>query len=197
MTTPTERQRKIDKLFDEFLANESPNDSLDEVIEAFNEVVYRSLLEKLGYTDSSDEQKSLVRTKMSEYMMNMDFNSPSLAHAEKMLHSIGVGDFEKAAQYLDLLYKIRSKVISQSQSDKAKKPRPQDPLTALLGRMVKLNPEISSQEAITQLESDTYRGCVVESDSESITYERPDGKLKEVAKSSIPSRLARLRHPKK
>jgi len=197
MTTPIERQLNIDKLFDDFLANESPNDSLDEVIEAFNEVVYNALLEKLGYANSSDEQKSLVRTKMSEYMMNMDFNSPSLAYAEKMLRSIGVGDFEKAAQYLDLLYKLRSKVISQSQSDKAKKPRPQDPLTALLGRMVKINPEISSQEAIAQLESDTYSGCVVESDSTSITYERPDGTFKEVAKSNIPSRLARLRNSNK
>jgi hypothetical protein len=197
MTTPIERQLNIDQLFDDFLASESPNDSLDEVIEAFNEVVYKALLEKLGHTNSSEEQKSLVRTKMSEYMMNMDFNSPSLAHAEKMLRSIGVGDFEKAAQYLDQLYKLRAKAISQSQSDKAQKPRPQDPLTALLGRMVKINPEISSQEAIAQLESDTYSGCVVESDSTSITYERLDGTLKEVAKSNIPSRLARLRNGNK
>jgi hypothetical protein len=197
MTTPIERQRNIDKLFDNFLAGESPNDSLDETIEAFNEVVYNALLEKLGYTNSSVEQKSLVRIKMSEYMMDMDFNSPSLAHAEKMLHSIGTGNFEQAAQYLDQLYKLRARLISQSQSDKAKKPRPQNPLTAALSRMVKLNPEIGYEDVLSQLDSDTYSEFSISRDRQYITYERADGKVIEVDVVNIPSRLSRLRHHNK
>jgi hypothetical protein len=76
MSTPSNRQANIDKLFDDFIADSSKDESLDEMIDALDEVIYKALLEKLGFSDSNDEQKQLVRQKMSEYMINMEFNNP-------------------------------------------------------------------------------------------------------------------------
>ena len=125
-------------------------------------------------------------------MFNMDFNNPSLVHAEKMLHSIGINDFSKASEYLNKLYLLRKDTIRRSQTKKAQQPR-KDPLTKLLERMIQINPEISYTQAIAQLESDIHADVITHYDDESISYQSANGKEKCVSKSSIPSRLARLR----
>ncbi len=195
MSTHPDRQKKIDQIFDNFLLNESDDESLDEKIEALEEVIYNALLEKLGYADSSEEQKKLVYQKMKQYMYDMDFNNPALVNAEKILHSMGASDFKKAAEYLNKLYEFRSKVLSISQSKKAQAPR-KDPLSKLLERMVQINPGISAADAIAQLESDIHADVIIRFDDEYISYESAKGQEKCVAKSSIPSRLARLRNKK-
>ena len=196
MSTFPIHQAKIERYFDEFISNAPDTESLDEMIKSLDDVIYKALLEKLDYINSSEDQKTLVRRKMRDYMMNMDFNSPSLAHAEKMLRSIGVSDFKKAATYLEQLYDHRSKVISQAQRLKAQKPRNKDPFAALLARIVSLKPEISSEEVIERLESGLYDDVITEFDYEEISYLLPDGSEKTVLKSNIPSRLARLRNKK-
>jgi hypothetical protein len=196
MSTSPDRQIKINELFDDFLANESENESLDEIIEALDEVVYKALLEKLGYANSSDEQKKLVYQKMKQYMLEMDFNIPSLAYAEDILHSIGVSDYKKAAKYLDKLYLFRSKTISQAQKLRSQQPRQNDPLKKLLVRMIKVNPDISSSEAITQLESDIHIDVITDFDDENIYYKVTNEQEKCVAKVNIASRLSRLRNKK-
>ena len=196
MSTSPDSQIKINELFDDFLANESEDESLDEIIEALDEVVYKALLEKLGYANSSDEQKKLVYQKMKQYMLEMDFNTPSLAYAEDMLHSIGASDYKKAAKYLDKLYLFRSRTISQAQKLKAQQPRQNDPLTKLLVRMIKVNPDISSSEAITQLESDIHIDVITDFDDENICYKVTNEQEKCVAKVNIASRLSRLRNKK-
>ena len=128
-------------------------------------------------------------------MFDMDFNNPALVHAEKMLHSIGIADFSKAAEYLYKLYLLRTDAIRKSQTEKAQQPR-KDPLTKLLDRMIQINPEISTAEAISQLESDIHTDVITHFDEEYISYESAKGQEKCVAKSSIPSRLARLRNKK-
>jgi hypothetical protein len=196
MSTSPDSQIKINELFDDFLANESEDESLDEIIEALDEVVYKALLEKLGYANSSDEQKKLVYQKMKQYMLEMDFNTPSLAYAEDMLHSIGASDYKKAAKYLDKLYLFRSRTISQAQKLKAQQPRQNDPLTKLLARMIKVNPDISSAEAIAQLESDIHIDVITDFDDENICYKVTNEQEKCVAKVNIASRLSRLRNKK-
>ena len=193
MSTSPTHQAKIEQYFDEFISNEPDHESLDEMIEALDDVIYKALLEKLGYSNSSEEQKKLVRQKMRDYMMNMDFNSPSLAHAEKMLRAIGVSDFKKAATYLEQLYVHRSKLISQAQRLNAQKPRNKDPFAAVLARVVSLNPDISTEDAIERLESGLYDDVITKFDHEEITYSLPDGSVKTVLKSNIPSRLSRLK----
>ena len=196
MSTLPSRQDAINKLFDDFKGNGHEDESLDEMIEALDDVIYKALLEKLGYINSSDDQKALVRQKMRDYMMNMDFNSPSLAHAEKMLRAIGVSDFKKAATYLEQLYVHRSKLISQAQRLNAQKPRNKDPFAAVLARVVSLNPDISSEDAIERLESGLYDDVITKFDHEEITYSLPDGSVQTVLKSNIPSRLSRLKNKK-
>ena len=71
MSTLPARQDAINKLFDDFQDSGHEDESLDEMFEAFDEVVYLALLEKLGYSNSSEEQKKLVRLKMSEFMLNL------------------------------------------------------------------------------------------------------------------------------
>ena len=196
MSTSPTQQAKMEQYFTEFISNEPDHESLDEMIEALDDVIYKVLLEKLGYINSSDDQKTLVRQKMRDYMMNMDFNSPSLAHAEKMLRAIGVSDFKKAAKYLDQLYVDRSKAISQAQRLNAQKPRNKDPFAALLARIVSQTPDISSEDAIERLESGLYDDVITAFDHEEISYLLPDGREKTVSKSNIPSRLSRLRNKK-
>lgn len=196
MSTLPSRQDAINKLFDDFKGNGHEDETLDEMIEALDDVIYKALLEKLGYINSSDDQKALVRQKMRDYMMNMDFNSPSLAHAEKMLRAIGVSDFKKAATYLEQLYVHRSKLISQAQRLNAQKPRNKDPFAAVLARVVSLNPDISTEDAIERLESGLYDDVITKFDHEEITYSLPDGSVKTVLKSNIPSRLSRLKNKK-
>lgn len=193
MSTSPDRQAAIDKYFDDFLVGGSSDESLDEMIEALDEVIYRALLEKLGYSNSSSEQKSLVRRKMNEFMMKMDFNAPSIVHAEKMLHSIGMADFKKASQYLEQLYIQRSAAISEIQREHAKKPRKNDPFTEILVRILDQKSDISAEEVIERLESGVYSTVIVECDAEEICYALPDGREKWVSKSNIPSRLSRLR----
>ena len=197
MNTTPERQENIEQIFDDFLENAPEDESSDEMIEALDDVIYKALLEKLGYSNSSIEQKKLVRQKMNEFMINMDFNTPSLAHAEKMLRSIGGGHFANAAKYLQMLHALRAKTFSHSQSQKVQKPRKRDPVGEILERLVQLNPKISAEDAIAQMESDTYNHSIADSDEENIYYETEDGREKFVAKSNIPSRLARLRNSNK
>lgn len=197
MNTPPERQGNIEQILDDFIENAPENESIDEMIEALDDVIYKVLLEKLGYSNSSIEQKKLVREKMNEFMLNMDFNTPSLAHAEKMLRSIGGGHFANAAEYLQKLHTLRAKTFSHSQSQKAQKSRKKDPVGEILERLVDLNPKISAEVAIAQIESDTYNHSITDSDEENIYYETEDGREKFVAKSNIPSRLARLRNSNK
>lgn len=194
MNTLPERQAAIDKHFDDFLEGGADGESLDEMFEAFEEVVFMALLEKLGYSNSSDEQKKLVRLKMSEFMLNMDFNSPAIAHAENMLHSIGAGSFAKAASYLEQLYAARSKAFSEIQSKHAQNPRDKDPLSKLLAKFVSRKPDISAAEAITQLESGNYPDVVIDFDEDIIEYSHPNGRICSVNKSAIPARLSRLRN---
>lgn len=59
MNTPPERQANIEQIFDDFIENAPENESLDEMIEALDDVIYKALLEKLGYSNSSIEQKNL------------------------------------------------------------------------------------------------------------------------------------------
>lgn len=193
MSTLPARQDAINKLFDDFTENGHEGESLDEMFEAFDEVVYMALLEKLGYSNSSDEQKRLVRLKMSEFMMNMDFNSPAIAHAENMLHSIGGSSFAKAASYLEQLYATRSKAFSELQRKHAQNPREKDPLSKLLAKLVSRKPDISASEAIEQLESGLYDDVVEDFDEHIIEYTSSDGRICSVNKSSIPARLSRLR----
>ena len=193
MSTLSDRQASIDKLFDDFIANSSEDESLDEMIEALDEVIYKALLEKLGFSDSNDEQKRLIRQKMSEYMISMEFNNPSLVHAEKMIRSIGASNFEEAAQYLEKLYLYRSREFSKSQVAAAKSPRKKDPFEKLLAKLVAKQPDISSEEVINLLESDTYSDVITEFDEDQFYYELPNGLEKSVKKINIPARLSRLR----
>jgi hypothetical protein len=193
MSTLPSSQDAINKLFDDFRENGHEDESLDEMFEAFDEVVYMALLEKLGYSNSSDEQKKLVRLKMSEFMVNMDFNSPSIAHAENMLHSIGAGSFAKAASYLDQLYTTRSKAFSEIQRKHAQNPKEKDPLSKLLAKFVSRKPDISAAEAIDLLESGNYDDVILDFDEDMIEYSHPDGRICFVNKSAIPARLSRLR----
>jgi type VI protein secretion system component VasK len=193
MSTLPARQDAIDKLFNDFEENGHKDESLDEMFEAIEEVVYMALLEKLGYSNSSDEQKKLVRLKMSEFMLNMDFNSPAIVHAENMLHSIGAGSFEKAASYLEQLYAMRSKAFSEIQRKHAQNPREKDPLSKILAKLVSRTPDISAVEAIEQLESGLYDDVVEYFDEHIIEYTSPDGRICSVNKSAIPARLSRLR----
>ena len=196
MSTLPSRQDAINKLFDDFKKNGHEDESLEEMFEAFDELVYMALLEKLGYSNSSEEQKKLVRLKMSEFMLNMDFNSPAIAHVENMLHSIGAGSFPKAASYLEQLYETRSKVFSEIQRKNAKNPREKDPLSKILAKLVSRKPDISAVEAIEQLESGLYDDVITAFDHEEISYSLPGGSEKTVLKSNIPSRLSRLKNKK-
>jgi len=191
MSLLSDRQDAINKYFDDFLANTSEDESLDEMMEALDELIYVALLEKLGYTDSSDEQKKLVRLKMNEFMLSMDLNYPELAHAEKMLRSIGASEFKRAAEYLEQLHAARSIAFSEIQRKHAQKPRRQDPLSKVLTLLKSRKPDISSADAINQLESGAYSDVVVDFDKNEITYALPDGRLKTVKKSNIPVRLTR------
>jgi len=193
MSTLPARQDAINKLFDDFQDSGHEDESLDEMFEAFDEVVYLALLEKLGYSNSSEEQKKLVRLKMSEFMLNMDFNSPAIAHAENMLNSIGAGSFAKAASYLEQLYATRSQAFSEIQRKNAQNPRDKDPLSKILAKLVSRKPDISAAEAIEQIESGLYDDVVVYFDEYVIEYTRTDGHTTSVNKSAIPSRLSRLR----
>jgi hypothetical protein len=188
------RQDAIDNLFDEFRANGRKDESLDEMFEAFDEVVYLALLEKLGYSNSSDEQKKHVRQKMNKFIIAVNFNIPALAHAEKILHSLGVADFKKAATYLEQLYVMRSTAFSEIQRKHAQKPREKDPLSKLLAIFISRKPDISAAEAIAQLESGNYSDVIVDFDEYIIEYSHPDGRLSSVNKSAIPARLSRLRN---
>ena len=191
MNPLSDRQDAINKYFDDFLENTSEDESLDEMMEALDELIYVALLEKLGYTDSSDEQKKLVRLKMNEFMLSMDVNCPELVHAEKMLRSIGAREFKRAAKYLEQLHAARSIAFSEIQRKHAQKPRHQDPLSKLLTLLKSRKPDISSADAINQLESGAYSDVVVDFDKNEITYALPDGRLKTVKKSNIPVRLTR------
>lgn len=194
MSTLPSSQDAINKLFDDFQENGHEDESLDEMLEAFDEVVYMALLEKLGYSNSSDEQKNLVRLKMSEFMVNMNFNSPAIAHAENMLHSIGAGSFAKAASYLEQLYSTRLKAFSEIQRKHAQNPKERDPLSKLLAKFVSRKPDISAAEAIAQLESGNYTDVIVDFDEDIIEYYHPDGRICPVNKTAIPARLSRLRN---
>lgn len=184
---------RIEKIFDDFIENGSQNESLDEMLKAFNEVVYRAFLEKHGHTNSSEDQKNLLREKMNQVMVNMDLNLPSLAHAEKILRSIGIADFKKAAEYLNRLHKYRAKAFSRAQAAKAKQPREKKPFTKLLMQLVKRNPKISAAEVIAQLESGSYSDVVSEYDKDNIYLRNTAGQEEMVAKNNIPARLTRLR----
>lgn len=190
--TSSQTQENINKLFDEYLDNAPENESLDEMIEAVDDVIYKALLEMLGYSNSCTNQKKLVREKMNEFMMGMDFNNPALVNSEKIIRSMGVKDFKKAAEYLEKFYKFRTKEISKAQSAIAKHPRDTDPLTKILSRILKITPSISANEVINTLESGQYSDVITDFDDESIWYES-NGIEKSVSKSNIPSRLSRLR----
>ena len=194
MSSLPERQEAINKYFDDFLANASEDESLDEMMEAFDEAIYMALIEKLGYTNSSDEQKMLVRIKMNEFMISMDLNVPELAHAEKLLRSIGAADFKRAAKYLEQLLVARSTAFSEIQTRHASKPRRQDPLSKLLTQLNSRKPDISTADAISRLESGAYSDVVIDFDNKEITYALPDGRSKTINKSRIPARLSRLRN---
>jgi len=193
MSTLPARQDAINKLFDDFQENGHEDESLDEMFEAFDEVVYMALLEKLGHSNSSNEQKKLVRLKMSEFMLNMDFNLPAIAHVENILHSIGAGSFAKAASYLEQLYAMRSQAFSEIQRKHAQNPRDKDPLSKLLAILISRKPDISAAEAIAQLESGNYADVIIDFDEDMIEYSHPDGRICCVNKSAIPARLSRLR----
>jgi signal recognition particle GTPase len=193
MSSLPDRQEAINKYFDDFLVNTSKDESLDKMMESFDELIYTALLEKLGYSNSSDEQKKLVRLKMNEFMMDMDLNSPALVDAEKILRSIGASDFKRAAKYLESLYEYREKLFTQAQTLKAKQPRNKDPLTKLLSQMIERDSKISAAEVIAQLESGKYSDVVSDFDEDNIYYRIADGQEKIVTKSNIPTRLTRLR----
>lgn len=193
MTTPENRQLNIDKIFDDFIVNESEFESLDEMIEEIDEAIFKALLEKFGHTNSCDAQKKLVRKKMNEFMMSMDFNVPSLAHIEKMLHAIGVSDFKKAAVYLERLHTHRSNIFSKAQSAAGNVDKKRDPFAELLFTMVSRKKDISTDDVIEQLESDLHSDVISHFDEHEICYLLPNGLEKCIEKSNIPSRLARLR----
>lgn len=184
---------RIEKIFDDFIENGSENESSDEILKAFHEVIYRAFLEKYGQTNNSEEQKNLLREKMNQVMASMDLNLPSLAHAEKILRSIGIADYKKAAEYLNRLYEYRIKAFSLAQAKKAKKPRENQPFTRLLIQLVKQNPKISASEVIARLESGSYSDVVSDFDEDNIYYRNIAGQEGIVAKNNIPARLTRLR----
>jgi hypothetical protein len=193
MTTPEKRQLNIDKIFDDFITNGSEFESLDEMIEEIDEVIFKAILEKFGHTNSSQAQKKLVRQKMNEYMMNMDFNTPSLAYAEKLLHAIGAADFSKAAEYLERLHVHRSNIFSKAQSVAGNADKKRDSFAQLLFTMVSRRRDISTDDVIEQLESVVYSDVICHFDEEEICYLLPNGLEKCVKKTNIPARLARLR----
>lgn len=193
MSAPENRQLNIDKIFDDYIANESEFESLDEMIEEVDEAIFKAILEKFGHTKSSDAQKNLVRQKMNEFMINMDFNIPSLAYAEKLLHAIGMADFSKAAEYLERLHAHRSNVFSKAQSVAGNSDKKKDPFAELLVTMVSRKNDISTEDVIEQLESGLYSDVICHFDEEEVCYLLPNGLEKCVEKTNIPSRLARLR----
>jgi hypothetical protein len=191
--TTNQAQQNINKLFDEYLDNVDENESPDEMIEALDEVIYKALLEMLGYSNSDATQKKLVRKKMYEFMMSMDFNSPVLANSEKIIRAMGVKNFSRATEYLVKLYELRAKQLSKVQSVIAQQPRKIDPLSKTLSRILKINPSISANDAISALESGQYSDVITDYDDDSISYISNNGIERSVNKSSIPSRLSRLR----
>ncbi len=193
MSTPENRQTSINKLFDDYISSSKEDESLDEMIEALDEVIYNALLEKLDLSDSSDEQKKHVRLKMSEYMISMDFNNPAFAHAEKMIRSIGKANYKEAAEYLEMLYTLRSKIFSKAQSIAAKAPKKKDAFEKLLAKLVAKEPDISAEEVIKRLESDTYYDVITDHDDDCFYYQNLKGTEKSVRKVNIPARLSRLR----
>jgi hypothetical protein len=194
--TSNQAQNNINKLFDEYLNNADGNESLEEMIEALDEVIYKALLEMLGYSTSCTAQKKLVRNKMNEFMTHMDFNNPSLVDSEKIIRAMGANNFNRAAEYLVKLYEFRTKQLNKAQSLRAKQPRKNDPFTKILNRMVEINPTISTEDAIIALESDLYSDVVTNFDDDYFYYAGLKGQEKSVARDNIPSRLARLRKNK-
>lgn len=184
---------RIEKIFDDFIENGSENEPSDEMLKAFHEAVFTAFLEKYGQTNNSEEQKNLLREKMNQVMASMDLNSPSLAHPEKILRSIGISNYKKAAEYLNRLFQYRIKAFSLAQAKKAKKPRENEPFTKLLMQFVKQDPKISTSEVITRLESGSYSNVVSDFDEDNIYYRNTAGQEEMVAKNSIPARLTRLR----
>lgn len=193
MSTPENRQTYINELFDDYISSSKEGESLDEMIEALDEVIYNALLEKLDLSDSSNEQKKYVRLKMSEYMISMDFNNPALAHAEKIIRSMGAANYKEAAEYLEMLYALRSKIFSKAQSIAAKAPKKKDAFEKLLAKLVAKQPDISAEEVIKRLESDTYYDVITDNDDDSFYYQGLNGTEKSVRKVNIPARLSRLR----
>jgi hypothetical protein len=193
MSTPKNSQTNIDKLFDDYISSTTEDESSYETIEALNEVIYSALLEKLDLSDGSDEQKKHVRMKMREYMISMDFNNPALAHAEKMIRSIGLANYKEAAEYLERLYALRSKIFRKAQSIAAKAPKKKDAFGKLLAKLVAKEPDISAEEVIKRLESDTYLDVISDNDKDCIYYQGLNGAEKSVRKVNIPARLSRLR----
>jgi hypothetical protein len=102
-------------------------------------------------------------------------------------------NFSRATEYLVKLYELRAKQLSKVQSVIAQQPRKIDPLSKTLSRILKINPSISANDAISALESGQYSDVITDYDDDSISYISNNGIERSVNKSSIPSRLSRLR----
>lgn len=193
-------QKKINKIFNDFIKSSQKGESLEKAIKEFEKRTHKALLEQRGLSNASPEEKEIIRLEMKEKMREMNFNNPSLVDAEKMLRSIGASDYKRAGEYLTQLHALRDSKIRKNQTLIAKMPRKADPLTKILADIVKQRPDISSRDAIKLLESGHYADTVIESDEDEITYKFPNAyksineRYKTIKKSGIPARLTRLRN---
>ena len=124
-------------------------------------------------------------------MAEWDSDAPDLSTVEKVLRRFATGRGAEAVGLLKRAVIAKAEALSNEQRRKAKMPRRQHPVDALIENQVQHNPDISEKELLRALEGQIGKGVILDIDGEVIVV-REDG-FKPVRISGLKDRLSRLK----
>lgn len=183
-------EEALEKLHQKFLAKENEGESDQAIASDLLELILQRERLRHGIVTGTPEADALSAMTLRR-MIAWDSTNPSLAVHEKTVQRLALGDGANAVRYLKRAIQQKLDAFSEAQRQRAKQPRGEHPVNALIEDQVRQNPKISAHDLYFALKKQVGQGILARVDKREI--EPVDDKSPIIKTSSLKYRLTRVK----
>lgn len=183
-------EEELEKLQKEFVSKEKKEESDEAIASDLIEFILQRERLRHGVVAGTPEASTLDASTLRR-LATWDSDDPSMAVLEKAFRKLVVGHSVNSIRYLKRAIEQRIDAFSEEQRQKAKKPRGEHPVNALIEAHVRQNPTISTRDLYLALKRQVGHGILARVDKSEI--EPVDDKSPIIQTTSLRYRLTRIK----
>jgi len=183
-------EEELEKLQKEFVGKEKKEEPDEAIASDLIELILQRERLRHGVVAGTPEARILDASTLRR-MATWDSDDPSMAVAEKAFRKLVVGESANSVRYLKRAIEMKLNDFRQQQRERAKKPRGEHPVNALIEDHVRQNPTLSTRCLYLALKRQVGQGILARVDKFEI--EPVDDKSPIIQTSSLRYRLTRIK----